>query len=64
MSTTLATCKDCGHQVSRKAETCPQCGRQRPAGGISSTVVLATVIIGLALVAFIVWRAMAAAEGL
>lgn len=59
MSTT--PCKDCGTQVSTRAEACPSCGRQRPGGGVSGSVVMATVIIGLAIVAFILWRAMDAA---
>jgi hypothetical protein len=53
----LTKCKDCGTEVSTKADACPTWGRARPGGGVSGTVVLATVLIGLALVAFILWRA-------
>lgn len=45
----MTACKECGHQVSEKAEACPNCGRQRPGGGVSSTVVLSTVIVGIVL---------------
>lgn len=27
----LADCRECGHQVSRKAKTCPSCGARKPA---------------------------------
>lgn len=60
----MKPCKECGQQVSTKAESCPNCGRQRPAGGVSGTVVLATVLIGLALIAFFVIRAMDTMETL
>lgn len=52
----LMTCADCGARVSKKAETCPGCGRQRPGGGVSAAVVLSTVILGLAVVGFMLWR--------
>ena len=49
MATTelLQPCKDCGHQVSKKAESCPNCGRQRPGGGVSMGVIILTGIIGV-----------------
>jgi RNA polymerase subunit RPABC4/transcription elongation factor Spt4 len=53
----LTSCKDCGTEVSAKADACPKCGRARPGGGVSGTVVLATVLIAIALVAFMLWRA-------
>lgn len=52
-------CKDCDAPVSRKAETCPHCGRQRPGGGVSGAVVTATVIIGGALVIIVLALAIA-----
>lgn len=52
----LVTCADCGARVSKKAETCPGCGRQRPGGGVSAAVVLSTVIIGLAVIALMLWN--------
>ncbi len=55
---TMKPCKECGNQVSTKAETCPNCGRQRPGGGVSGTVVLATVIIGVVLLLLFGWRVM------
>jgi uncharacterized protein (UPF0212 family) len=53
----MKKCKDCGTEVSAKAETCPKCGRGRPGGGVSSTVVLVTVLVALALFAFMFVRA-------
>lgn len=57
-------CKDCGTQVSTKAETCPTCGRQRPAGGVSGAVVVSTLLIGAALIAVVLWAAARSASGL
>ena len=30
MRTALVQCRDCGTEISRKAETCPRCGRPGP----------------------------------
>jgi len=53
---TLKPCKSCGQSVSAKAEACPKCGRQRPGGGVSSGVMIVTVLIGAALVAYCMFR--------
>jgi hypothetical protein len=53
----MKKCKDCGTEVSKKADTCPKCGRNRPGGGVGTNVALFTVLVVLALVAFMFVRA-------
>ena len=48
MSTTLLTCPDCGHSVSRSASNCPGCGAVLRSGGTSKGIaaLLSLVIPG------------------
>ncbi|MDF2093612.1 hypothetical protein P0Y31_14760 [Knoellia sp. 3-2P3] len=62
MSEKLRPCKSCGHQVSKKAATCPSCGRHNPGGGVSAQVVILTGILGAALAVFIISQAYGAAQ--
>jgi len=58
----LKSCKDCGHQISRKAKTCPQCGLEQ---GRSSWEQLKSLVL-LAFVGFVVllfWNAGPSNEG-
>ena len=51
--TKLASCKDCGHQVSKSAKTCPQCGVAKPAtqpAAIKDQVISAIVLLVLVVV--------------
>jgi len=50
----LTKCKECGEQVSEKAEACPHCGApiRKQAGGCAMTVVLATVVLGVLFVGY------------
>jgi hypothetical protein len=51
----LRTCKDCGHKVSRKAATCPNCGGPvKGRGNVSPTV---GCLVIAAVIAAIVWAA-------
>jgi hypothetical protein len=47
----LTKCKECGHEVSKKAEVCPQCGnplkKKKKSGGSSSFFVLLLIVGGL-----------------
>jgi hypothetical protein len=58
----LKRCKDCGTEVSKRAETCPSCGRQRPGGGVSSAVVILTGLIGSAIAVWLITQASNAAS--
>lgn len=60
----LAPCRTCRQPVAPRADTCPGCGQARPAGGVPRSVFLVTAILGVALVAFVAWRAVTAASGL
>lgn len=55
----LATCRDCNREVSTLARHCVHCGRPRPAGTCSGSVVagVAVVVIALALTAGVVCAA-------
>ncbi len=47
----LVKCKDCGHEVSEKAKTCPNCGVKKPAAkGMSKTKAVLLVIVAIAAV--------------
>lgn len=54
----LTDCRECGHQVSRKAKICPSCGARKPARDRAPWT-LKEWIIGLAAVAggsfFVLW---------
>jgi hypothetical protein len=45
----LIKCKECGHEISKKAETCPNCGAKRKksaSGGCLLLIILAVLFIG------------------
>jgi uncharacterized protein (DUF983 family) len=57
MNTKLKPCPDCGHQVSKTANKCPNCGRDLNFGqqvaigaalGILGLVILGLVLVGAA----------------
>ncbi len=58
-SQNLIACPDCSHQVSRKAEACPQCGRgirpRQTAGGVLAAIIIGLILCWL-LVTFVVPR--------
>ena len=48
--TALKKCKDCGYDVSKKAEVCPNCGarlkrRWYEIGSFTTTLVISTVLL-------------------
>ena len=55
----LSTCRDCNREVSTLARHCVHCGRPRPAGMYSGSVVagIAVVVIALALTGAVVCAA-------
>ena len=44
----LTTCKDCGHQVSKRAKTCPSCGVSKP--GVPPTDIVRLFFVALVIV--------------
>ena len=47
----LVKCKDCGHEVSKKAKTCPNCGVKKPAAkGMSKSKAVLLVVVAIAAV--------------
>lgn len=43
----MAKCKTCGHDISKKAKTCPSCGEKNPAKKTSAGGVLLLILLGL-----------------
>jgi hypothetical protein len=41
----LTQCKDCGHQVSKRAKTCPSCGVKNPANRTSPLTVFVVFVL-------------------
>jgi RNA polymerase subunit RPABC4/transcription elongation factor Spt4 len=50
----LKPCPDCGHQVSKDAATCPQCGRKFHQEQVALWMLLGVTIIGMAILLVIV----------
>ena len=48
----LKPCKSCGHELSESADTCPSCGRKSL--NRNPGVIIATVLIAVALAAFVI----------
>ena len=46
----LATCKECGHQVSTEAMRCPQCGASGPQRSKITTIIFAAIVIAALLI--------------
>lgn len=53
----LAKCRDCEHEVSKSAKTCPNCGVAKPAQQQTST------LTGLIAIGLIVWAGSALVDG-
>jgi len=48
--------------VSKKAEACPSCGRQRPGGGVSMGVVILTGLVGTFIAVLLIHSAYSASQ--
>jgi hypothetical protein len=48
----LTSCKECGAQVSTKAQACPKCGAKRPKKSILLRLLLAAILLPLAVSMF------------
>jgi hypothetical protein len=59
----MTTCRECGHQISTTAKTCPSCGAERAAKAPIKTGLAVFTALGFGLVALIVARVVASMNG-